>query len=82
MKVPFEDNQESGCLSGHTEQGARGGFAHFTEYSLPNGGADTTGQSQTFLSFSMNRWINENVGHSLCLNLTIQYSYKFVLVVV
>ena len=55
MKVPFEDNQESGCLSGHTEQGARGGFAYFTEYSLPNGGADTTGQSQTFLSFSMNR---------------------------
>ena len=59
MKMSFKGNQESGCLSGHTEQGARGGFAHFTKHSLPNGGADTTGQSQTFLSFSMNRWIDE-----------------------
>ena len=55
MKMSFKGNQESGCLSGHTEQGARGGFAHFTEHSLPNGGADTTGQSQILLSFSMNR---------------------------
>ena len=59
MKVSFKDKRQTGYLSGHTEQGARGGFAHFTKHSLPNGGADTTGQSQTFLSFSMNRWINE-----------------------
>ena len=55
MKVSFKDKRQTGYLSGHTEQGARGGIAHFTEHSLPNGGADTTGQSQTFLSFSMNR---------------------------